>query len=150
MITCTRRIQFCAGHRVHGHENKCKNLHGHNYVALFTARAKAGYTAPDGGVDGIGRIIDFSAMKGRLGGWIDEHWDHGFIAWQHDDEVAAMLIAMPEAKRYFMPTNPTAENMARHLLFDICPKLFADTQVAVVQIVIHETENCSACATLDD
>ncbi len=40
MITATRRVQFCAGHRVHRHESKCRNLHGHNYVAFFTAEAE--------------------------------------------------------------------------------------------------------------
>ena len=33
-LTCTRRLQFCAGHRVYGHESKCANVHGHN-LAVF-------------------------------------------------------------------------------------------------------------------
>lgn len=28
MITCTRRIQFAAGHRVMRHESKCRVIHG--------------------------------------------------------------------------------------------------------------------------
>ena len=39
MITATRRIQFAAGHRVFGHEGKCRWLHGHNFVAFLTAAA---------------------------------------------------------------------------------------------------------------
>ena len=37
MITATRRIQFAAGHRVFGHEGKCRYLHGHNFIAFVTA-----------------------------------------------------------------------------------------------------------------
>ena len=32
MITCTRRIEFDAAHRILNHESKCKMLHGHRYV----------------------------------------------------------------------------------------------------------------------
>ena len=71
MITCTRRFQFCAGHRVHRHESKCRNLHGHNYVLFVTV------TAPE--LDSLGRVIDFSIIKGLVGDWIDSKWDHGFI-----------------------------------------------------------------------
>lgn len=38
-ITCTRRLQFCAGHRVLGHEGKCARPHGHNYTLFVTAKA---------------------------------------------------------------------------------------------------------------
>ena len=64
MISCTRRIQFCAGHRVLGHENKCANAHGHNYVAYISARSND--------LDKVGRVIDFSVLKEKIGGWIDE------------------------------------------------------------------------------
>ena len=39
MITCTRKIEFDAAHRIIKHENKCKMLHGHRYIleASFSA-----------------------------------------------------------------------------------------------------------------
>src|SRR5262249_22784820 len=55
MITATRRIQFAAGHRVFGHEGKCRYLHGHNFVALVTAAADD--------LDAVGRVIDFGVLK---------------------------------------------------------------------------------------
>jgi 6-pyruvoyltetrahydropterin/6-carboxytetrahydropterin synthase len=156
MITCTRRIQFCAGHRVVGHEGKCRNLHGHNYVALITA------IAPE--LDAVGRVIDFSVLKERIGGWIDENWDHGFIWWEKDWQVAALYSTedpdpelpdddyahgwLKEMKSYALPTNPTVENMANHLLRDICPNLMKDTGIQVYKIVLWETENCYATAEL--
>lgn len=145
MITATRRLQFCAGHRVHLHESKCANLHGHNYVLLFTAERD------EEALDRLGRVLDFSVMKEKLGGWIDRYWDHGFICYSEDPEMQAIFgIGQPSSQRkyYVMPTNPTAENMADHLLREICPQIFKDTGVRVIRIELWETENCRAEVTL--
>lgn len=139
MITCTRRIQFCSGHRVVGHENKCANVHGHNYVVLVTAEA------PE--LDSIGRVIDFSVLKEKVGGWIDRHWDHTFIAAPNEDKDLLLCIeAINNKLVYNMPCSPTAENMAKHLLHDICPKVLEGTGVKVVHVRVWETENCYADA----
>lgn len=143
--TCTRRVQFCAGHRLLGHESKCSHLHGHNYVALFHARADE--------LDGVGRVVDFSVLKERLGGWIDEHWDHGFV-YNEADRATAELLAHADAryplgqKRYAMPSNPTAENMADHLLRVVAPAVMQGTGVTVYRVTLWETENCCAEAEL--
>lgn len=144
MITCTRRLQFCAGHRVMGHENKCAMLHGHNYVVHITAQAA---------LDSIGRVIDFSVLKEKVGGWIDYFWDHGFIVYEHDEPALTALRnfagdARLRQKIYHHPTNPTAENMAHHLLTTICPYLLDSTGVRVTSVVVEETENCKAEAAL--
>ena len=144
MITCTRRIQFCAGHRVHGHEGKCRNMHGHNYVALLTARGML--TAP---LDAIGRVIDFSVLKERLGGWIDQHWDHGFIYWKGDTHLDNLFHGEIDGhKSYAMPNNPTAENMAEHLLTVIAPEVLKGLPIQVTGVRLWETENCYADAEL--
>lgn len=140
-ITCTRRIQFCAGHRVVGHENKCANIHGHNYVAFITAEAPR--------LDGIGRIIDFSVLKEKVGGWIDKNWDHTFIASPDEDQMILDAISYINNKEIFnLPYNPTAENMAKYLLEEIAPQVLQGTGVAVIEITIWETENCHAMAKL--
>ncbi len=139
-ITCTRRLQFCAGHRVHKHESKCAHLHGHNYVAFITARAPS--------LDRIGRIVDFSVLKDRVGGWIDQEWDHGFILYQYDYDAIQTVSALKDQKLYLLPTNPTAENMAEHLLRNVCPLLFDDTPIEVQHVRLWETENCYAEANL--
>lgn len=141
----TRRLQFCAGHRVHLHESKCRNMHGHNYVLHFSARAKKPEEAE---LDSLGRVIDFSVMKQLLGDWIDENWDHGFIHYVEDSEVRYALARIPTQKVYALPANPTAENMAAYLLHRVCPKLFKDTNIEIIKIVLHETENCSVEVTL--
>lgn len=141
MITCTRRIQFCAGHRVHGHESKCRNAHGHNYVVLFQA------AAPE--LDTLGRVIDFSVLKARLGGWIDRWWDHGFLYWEQDREMDHVMGQIGGQKVFVMPTNPTAENMAEYLLRIICPQELLHTGIIVQKVTVWETENCHAEALLD-
>lgn len=141
MTTCTRRIQFCAGHRVMGHENKCAHLHGHNYVALVTAEAEK--------LDAVGRVIDFGVLKEKIGGWIDRKWDHGFIVNERDCDVIRMFERFNprEAtgqKLFAMEGNPTAEVMADYLLHSVCPTVLAGTGVRVVRVQLWETENCYA------
>jgi 6-pyruvoyltetrahydropterin/6-carboxytetrahydropterin synthase len=114
-------------------------MHGHNYVAFFEASCKC--------LDNIGRVIDFSVLKEKIGGWIDTNWDHGFLYWEQDSEMFCAMRAVANQKSYMMPHNPTAENMARYLLEEICPLLLADTGVTVTKVTIHETENCYAEAT---
>lgn len=150
MYEISRRIQFCAGHRVYKHESKCNNMHGHNYVLYV-------YAKPYDGLDLLGRVIDFSVLKEKVGGWIEEHWDHGFILFDEDEELFPMLCygrkgepAHIKTKHYTMPRNPTAENMASELLHVICPKLFAKTDVYIYKVELHETENCCAIVQMSD
>ncbi|CAB4144938.1 COG0720 6-pyruvoyl-tetrahydropterin synthase [uncultured Caudovirales phage] len=142
MITATRRIQFCSGHRVFGHEGHCRNMHGHNYVAFLTAAANSRE------LDGVGRVVDFSVLKERVGGWIDEKWDHGFIAWVGDAEAVEAVRSVGGSKLFQLPNNPTAENMADYLLRWVGPLVLAGSGVELVKVVLWETENCHAEVTL--
>lgn len=140
MITCTRRVQFCAGHRVMGHENCCARIHGHNFVALFTAHAA---------LDTVGRVIDFSVLKDKLGGWIDRNWDHGFIAFEKDVEVVKAVSLVASSRLFLLPVNPTSENLADYLLTVVCPLELEGTGVTVIKVVLYETENCHSEATIE-
>lgn len=139
--TCTRRLEFDAGHRVMNHESKCATLHGHRYVVEVTAEAFA--------LDSIGRVIDFSVLKEKVGGWIDEKWDHTTLVCEEDLLVASALVGLPSYKGPFIcPFNPTAENMAEYLLHHVCPLVLADTGVRVTRVRLYETPNCYAEAVL--
>lgn len=141
MITCSRRIQFCAGHRVLNHESKCANPHGHNYVVWIHARSSE--------LDSIGRVIDFSVLKETIGKWIDLFWDHTFIVYEKDNDLFRSLMPYHKNKPLFVaPFNPTAENMANYLLKEISPRLLEGTGVEVYKIELYETENCKADAIL--
>lgn len=151
MLEVTRRIQFCAGHRLMGHEGGCRHVHGHNYVAHITAQplleGSAVSTDPGSYLDTVGRVVDFSVLKERVGGWIDSFWDHQFIANRKDAALISMLDAL-HTPVYHFPGNPTAENMAAFLLNVVCPEVLHGYGVRVVRVVLEETENCSATAVL--
>jgi len=140
-LTIMRRITFCAGHRLHRHGGKCEFFHGHNYTAEFYVSGAE--------TDDVGRVIDFAVLKTRFKGWIDEHWDHGFVLSQEDENgIAAARLVQP-SKYYLMPFNPTAENMARYLLETICPSLLEGTGVRATKVVIWETAEACAEASVD-
>jgi 6-pyruvoyltetrahydropterin/6-carboxytetrahydropterin synthase len=141
MITATRRLQFAAGHRVVGHEGKCAAPHGHNYVVFLEAHATKG-------LDPIGRVIDFGVLKERVGTWIDNCWDHGFIFKTTDRDMSKFLMSRKKWKWYSLRANPTAENMADFLLRYVCPSVLKDTGVTVGKVTLWETENCFAEAKL--
>ena len=86
MITCSRRIEWDAMHRIPLHESKCKAFHGHRYAAEITCVAD--------GLDSLGRVIDFSVIKNRVGSWIDEKWDHTAILMRGDPDPAVRRAAV--------------------------------------------------------
>jgi 6-pyruvoyltetrahydropterin/6-carboxytetrahydropterin synthase len=136
MITCTRRIEFDAAHRVMQHESKCKNLHGHRYAVEAT------FLAHD--LDRLGRVIDFGQIRALLGGWIDEHWDHATILSEADHALGNAIAAQTRQTVFYLSANPTAENMAHYLFKNVCPTLFAAQDVTCVKIRLYETPNCYA------
>jgi len=137
--TVTRILEFDAGHRVHNHESKCAVPHGHRYRVEVTAQAAY--------LDPIGRVIDFSVLKEKVGGWIDENWDHNFILFEED---SSWVSALNNGRKcpWVAPFNPTAENMAAYLLRTVCPGVLAGCGVTVTKVVVHETPNCYAEAVL--
>lgn len=144
MITCTRRLEFDYGHRVFKHESKCAHVHGHRGVVEITA-----LMGSQGGLDSLGRVIDFSVLKKKIGGWIDEHWDHNFLVYKEDVELVASLYEIEDNRLPFVcDFNPTAENMAEYLLKVVCPRELEGLGVTVIKVVFHETPNGRAEATL--
>jgi 6-pyruvoyltetrahydropterin/6-carboxytetrahydropterin synthase len=139
-LTIMRRIKFCAGHRLHRHGGKCEYFHGHNYIADF-------YVTGDE-VDDVGRVIDFAVLKNLFKGWLDEHWDHGFVLNESDENGLAAVKIVEPCKYYVLPYNPTAENMAIYLLHEVCPKLLAGTGVTATKVVLWESEESFAEASL--
>jgi len=134
-IRCIRKLHFCAGHRVMGHESKCATPHGHNYDLHIFAEADK--------LDSLGRVIDFSVLKEKIGAWIEEFWDHNFLVFEKDHELIQALTAVSAKKKPFIcPFNPTAENMAYYLLHKICPEQLHGASVRVTKIALHETKNC--------
>jgi 6-pyruvoyltetrahydropterin/6-carboxytetrahydropterin synthase len=143
MQSAARKIHFCYGHRVMNHESKCATLHGHNGVIWV-------HVTPLVDLDTLGRVIDFSVIKAVIGSWVDENWDHTMIIFKDDVKTLDLLLQAPSYKKPFiLDQNPTAENLAHYLLWNICPKLLKGKGIIVHKIVFWETENCYVEQTLD-
>lgn len=134
MISAIRILEFDAAHRVVGHESKCATNHGHRYKIEAFCRAKS--------LDKVGRVIDFSVIKEKLGAWIDEHWDHNTLVYIKDPNLKYLISMSGFKAPYLCVFNPTAENMAYFLLHKICKELFRDSAVEVYKIKLWETPNC--------
>ena len=132
---CKRKFHFDAAHRVMGHGGKCLRLHGHRYALTVTVTS--------GDLDELGMVIDFAVLKELIGSWIRENLDHNTILYEKDLELGTQISRITGQKVYYMNQNPTAENIAQHLLDDILPELLKNEQVRIVSVALEETENCS-------
>ena len=136
MITATRYHDFSAGHKVTGHEDKCARLHGHNYRVHFTIESQSG-------VDAIGRVLDFSAIKERLCDWLEREWDHRFLI-NTSDPVAFYLSKEFGNDIVLTDFNPTAENMARYLVEIVSIDELQGTGCRLIRCTVEETRKCAA------
>lgn len=138
-IIAERYHDISCGHRVVGHEHKCKYLHGHNYRFTFTIEGEA--------LDSLGRVIDFGVMKSTLCEWLENHYDHKFLMWA-DDPYLDTMMQLSEESMVVVPFNPTAENIAKHFLEEVAPQLLEGTGSRLIKCRVDETRKCSATAML--
>ncbi|AHN84521.1 6-carboxy-5,6,7,8-tetrahydropterin synthase [Enterobacteria phage 9g] len=168
--TVIRSHEICAGHRVVGHESKCRHLHGHNYKFHFKVAPKKtlseGYVksvsgfALEGSLDDVGRVIDFSVVKTTLCQWLEDNWDHKFLHWEQDSMINSLIVVAStkfarennlvtdeDYDPFFnslvaLPFNPTAENLAAYMVDVIGPQLLDQYGVELVECTIEETSKC--------
>ncbi len=133
-VFATRYHDICAGHRVVGHEGKCKHLHGHNYRITFKCETDE--------LDALGRVVDFSVIKATLCEWLESNWDHRMLIWQADPWVNAIMSI--DSSIVVVPFNPTAENIGLHLLKVVAPSLLEGSGVTLVEVIVQETRKCAA------
>ncbi len=101
-------LSFASGHRLLEHQGKCVHPHGHSYRAEIWMASET--------LDSIGFVVDFTDVKDKVGGWIDEHWDHAFLVSGRDEEMQAALRRVKGSRVFVFPdANPSAEVMAREL-----------------------------------
>lgn len=116
-----------------GHEGKCRHLHGHNYRFHFEVGAPS--------TNHLGMVVDFSIIKSKLCQWLEDEWDHRFLVWEEDplkDQIKSV-----DSSTVVVPFNPTAENIARHMVETVGPSVF-DGSVWLVSCRVDETRKCSA------
>lgn len=133
-----RYHDISCGHRVVGHENKCRFLHGHNYRVTFDCEAP---------LDDLGRVVDFGVIKTKLCFWLEDNWDHKFLVWEQDP-LKQLLKEVSKESIIELPFNPTAENMAEYLVTKIGPAQLVGTGVILAKVWVEETRKCSASYSL--
>ena len=133
---CVRNIEFDAGHRLVNHDGKCAKLHGHRYKAEFHFESKSNK------LNNIGMVIDFSLIYKQIGDWINDNLDHNVILNILDKNIGNKIESEFGQKIYYLDVNPTAENIASHLLCDICPKVINEKDIFCSKIRLWETPNC--------
>lgn len=133
----TRVFGIDLGHRLMGHEGKCRNVHGHRYTIELSC---AGLVR----LDQVGRVIDFSVMKSSFGKWLDEVFDHGFVAQEGDPIIGFLRSEGPRGlKTVVIDVPPTVENLAR-IWFEHAAHLLAEFGIMATKVKAYETPNCWA------
>ena len=119
------------GHRlVKDYPHKCKNAHGHEYLAEIEIGADE--------LDQYDFVIDFGEIKEKVKVWIDDNLDHGFLCSSLDTEMINFLHKTRQ-KYYVVEENPTAEIIAK-MLFDKVAELIGN----VTKVTVWETPDSYA------
>jgi 6-pyruvoyltetrahydropterin/6-carboxytetrahydropterin synthase len=112
----------------------CGNLHGHSYVFQFHCT--------NNNLDDLGMVVDFAVIKSTLCKWLDDNYDHRMILWENDPLAHELVKFDPSV--VIVPYNPTAENIAQHLLMVVAPEILQGTKIQLTKVTIRETAKCSA------
>jgi 6-pyruvoyltetrahydropterin/6-carboxytetrahydropterin synthase len=112
--------EFSSAHFLDGYGGQCETMHGHNYRVEAVVEAA--------GLDGTGLGIDFRRLKEILGRVL-EALDH------------RLLNELPP----FKGTNPSSENIARHVGESLSAALAATgAPVRLAELRVWETDSAWA------
>lgn len=140
MISCTKKIEFDAAHRIIGHTGGCQMVHGHRYVVEITFAANK--------LNAMGMVLDFKEIKGRFKTWIDENWDHNIILHKDDNKLGELINNYTGQKAFYLDSNPTSESISYYLFTVVLHKVFSDVPHYIdlcKSIRVWETPTSSSC-----
>lgn len=141
--------QIDTGHRVLGHEGKCRFLHGHTYT--ISVELMAHQLLP------IGFVADFGDIKAQI-----DKWDHKMVLWDKDPlrfgvDLSPLMEAFGDPRSFSddregeseigivrVPFNPTAENMAWWLATAFVRGHPGFENIMLAQVEVSETESTTA------
>jgi 6-pyruvoyltetrahydropterin/6-carboxytetrahydropterin synthase len=142
----TRRLEFDAGHRIPNHKSQCRHLHGHRYAIEITL---SGEIIAAAGSSEEGMVMDFGDVKEIAKRLVVDAWDHAFLVYSGDREVADFLRSLPDHKTVVLDVVPTAENLAREA-FRLLEPAYRDVYgnaLRLERVRLYETPNNWADAT---
>lgn len=127
MYSIAKKFSFSASHELKGlpQGHPCGRLHGHNYEITVEIASNQ--------LDEFGFVIDYRDLS-KFKELLDNRFDHKHL----NDVLAGYRLAkgrnVKALRGVFVPSNPTAENLAR-MLYDLCKVLYPQT----VAVRVSET-----------
>jgi 6-pyruvoyltetrahydropterin/6-carboxytetrahydropterin synthase len=123
------KIKYEYAHRLLHHTGKCRHLHGHSGEAVIELVSDM--------LNDNGFVMDFADVKAPIKKWIDQYWDHAYLANENDPLLPALRN---EGMRIYTFSNePTAEVMARDLFERVNTLIALPPKVILARVTIRET-----------
>lgn len=123
MYTLKVEGAFEAAHQIKDYPGKCARLHGHNWVVEAVVQGTE--------LDGLGMLVDFKDVKHTLGSVLDR-FDHRFLN---------------ELTPFSEGINPTAENLARIIYYELSATLLLLEGAHVAAVTVYESPKSSVTYT---
>ncbi|WP_034643678.1 6-pyruvoyl trahydropterin synthase family protein [Desulfovibrio inopinatus] len=119
IFTLTVESDFSAGHALRNYEGACESMHGHNFLVEATVEGET--LQPDTEI-----LLDFKELKFVLGNVLSK-LDHKVL-----NDVG-----------YFRSHNPSSENLARFIYWEL-GKLLDNHPVSLVSVSVSENKGKKA------
>ena len=132
MLRITKKFKFEMAHALHGYDGLCKNIHGHSYKLFVTVKGKI---KNEKGNAKDGMVLDFDVLKSIVKPEIINKYDHSLVLNANSPHSEIDLSAFE--KVFFLPYQPTSENLVADFALKIKSKLPKD--VTLTKVVISET-----------
>ena len=132
MIRITKEFKFEMAHALHGYDGLCKNIHGHSYKLWVTVK---GEVRDENSHVKDGMVMDFSVLKEIIKLEIIDKYDHSLVLNANSPHASIDLSAFE--KVFYLPYQPTSENLVTDFALKIKSKLPND--VELTKVVLSET-----------
>lgn len=109
---------FSAAHHLRGYQGSCASPHGHNWEVEVFVQGE--------GLNGTGILVDFKHLKGAV-----------------QEELERLDHTDLNTLEAFRDSNPTSENLARHLFRALAGR-FAQAGCRVSKVSVKETPGSKA------
>ena len=137
MVRITKEFKFEMAHALHGYDGLCKNIHGHSYKLFVTVKGEIKHD-PGNAKDGM--VLDFDILKSIVKPEIINKYDHSLVLNANSPHSEIDFSAFE--KVFFLPYQPTSENLVRDFALKIKSKL--PEGIELYKVILSETETSFA------
>lgn len=134
-VRLTKEFGFEMAHALEGYDGACKHIHGHSYRLFVTVIGSPSKEESD---PKFGMVLDFSILKGIVGKYIIDRYDHALILRESDlRKDFHSLLSSTYGKVEIVDYQPTCENMICRFAEMIKSEL--PSNISLHHIKLHET-----------